>query len=535
MRSARHFILLASLALFLTGCKTEITIPQPRPTTTHLHLTHHTGGTHHRVLVHDGRWIQAFGCSVQVVDPQSLMVIHDVPLGEFGKTGPVIDLARVGDRLLAVIEDDAVVELSLDTGIAPRIVRTTDAAALGILPRTLTALGETCYVAGVGGVVDLSTGQRIFIPESASGVCGHVARAGSDLVVPVGRRVYRMSDGQYLGAATDLLTFDPLATTSSNDPASPPLAFILQSRDNALAGLMTADIREVPGDNSRVVIEREARRIGWFNDRLWFVGTLGIAAYAIEGKGDTLRLERTIDMLGARDVAPLDEHRIAIVGTAGRAVYQFNERGAEGRFIAAERDAGRLTHAAGDGLNLLAGSDEGTWTYLVNARAELTTRTPPSSISGPRTASVVSARAQISDDGLTLHVTPTATATPAPSASEDDDDSERAPPAPAPQPWQYREDKNARLHTVIAVNNQFWVGHDRGITILWPNGSAPAPIDPETGEPLAAVAPADPVVERLRIPGPVRYLFPLMVGKGASYVSEFGGFGVARFIDEAIE
>jgi hypothetical protein len=532
MRSARHFILAAATALALAGCKSKITIPQPRPTTTHLHLTHHTGGTHHRVLVHDGRWIQAFACGVQVVDPKSLLAVHDVPLGEFGKVGPVIDLALFGNRLLAVIEDDAVVELSLDTGVAPRIVKTTDAATLGVLPRTLTVLGETCYVSGVGGVVDLSTGQRVFTSEN-NGVCGHVAQAGSDLVVSVGRRVYRISDGKYLGAATHLLTLNPLASSPSNGGTAPPLAFILQSRDNALAGLMTADIREIPGDNSTVVVKGEGRRIRWFNDRLWIVGSQGIAAYAIEG--DALRLERKIDMLGALDVAPLDEPRVAIGGTAGRAVYQFNERGADGRFIAAERDAGRLTHAAGDGLNLLAGSDEGMWTYLVNARAELTTRSPPSSISGPRTASVVSARAQISEDGLTLNVTPTLTATPAPSASEGDRDSERAPPAPAPQPWQYREDKGAKLHTVIAINGQFWVGHDRGITILWPGGAAPPPIDPKTGDPLAPAAPADPVVERLRIPGPVRYLFPLLVGKGASYVSEFGGFGVARFIDEPIE
>jgi hypothetical protein len=36
-------------------------------------------------------------------------------------------------------------------------------------------------------------------------------------------------------------------------------------------------------------------------------------------------------------------------------------------------------------------------------------------------------------------------------------------------------------------------------------------------------------VARLRIPGPVLYIYPLLIGGGASYVSEYGGFGVVEW------
>jgi hypothetical protein len=45
-------------------------------------------------------------------------------------------------------------------------------------------------------------------------------------------------------------------------------------------------------------------------------------------------------------------------------------------------------------------------------------------------------------------------------------------------------------------------------------------------------APVDTVAGSVRLAGPVIYIFPLLVGGGASYVSEFGGFGVVQFVEE---
>jgi hypothetical protein len=95
------------------------------------------------------------------------------------------------------------------------------------------------------------------------------------------------------------------------------------------------------------------------------------------------------------------------------------------------------------------------------------------------------------------------------------------------------------MHTVMTVDGDFWIGHDRGITILHHDGGQSL-LDPKlvakaTKDPTIPMPQANPVKERLRFAGPVKYIFPLLAGRGASYVSEFGGFGVARFLDEEVE
>ena len=62
---------------------------------------------------------------------------------------------------------------------------------------------------------------------------------------------------------------------------------------------------------------------------------------------------------------------------------------------------------------------------------------------------------------------------------------------------------------IVAVDGRFWIGHDRGITVL-----------DEAGR----------VIDRLRLAGPVRYVFPLAAG-GAAWVSETGGFGTVILND----
>lgn len=512
-RTMRGTTLLAMLIATLMGpigCGGGYKMPPRKPTVTRFTLPHHVGGTHYRVLAHEGRFIQAFGNSVQVVDPQSLLVIHDVPLGEFGQCGPVIDMAIVGKRLWAVIEDDAVVELALPAGLPPMIRRSFSSEDLGILPRRLSVIDSVLYVSGPGGVVNMDDGKRIFTSDEN---CGAVAQAGSDLVVCIGRRVNRIADGRYIGAASDLSNLP--ADIASGGNAS--LAFVLRSEANAMAGLMTADVREVAGGQSTTPMPEGVERLRFLNGRMFIVGPLRIDWYDLGGGAMTLA--GTVDLLGARDIDALDDRTFVIVGTAGRAIYQLEEGSSRGKFIQAQREASRLSMAIGDGLNILAGSREGAWMYLVNARAELTKRSIESAPPGPRIANSVGAQATISADGAVLNVRPAGGA------------------GPAVAPWEYHEAKGARLHTVIAVDGDFWVGHDRGITILRADGGQ-AMLDPKSIEkakkddPGAPPPVADPVKERLRFAGPVKYLFPLLAGKGATYVSEFGGFGVARYIEE---
>lgn len=518
-------ILSLSTVLALGGCGEKVTLPVPRPTVARFSLTHHAGGTHSCVLINGEQCITAFGCSVQVIDPRTLAVIHDVALGEFGHCGPVVDLAVSRDRLFAVIEDDAVVELSLAAGAAPKIERVISSESLGIRPRRLSVVNNAVYASGIGGVINVTTGDRAFNSEDD---CGHVARGTDGLLVCMGRRVNRVSDGHYVGAASDLLNLPP----EDSDKTAATLLFALQGEENALGGLMTPNVREVGGKGT-IAMPQRIERVRNLGGQVFFVGSQRIDWYDI--KADALESAGSVSILGARDVARLDPHTLIIAGTFGRAAYRVDERDAtSGQFIAAQREASQLTFATSDGLSVVAGSKLGAWMYQVNSRAELTARTIESAPPGPRSANTVVARAEISADGGALKVTPAHAAAPAPSKGSE----KAAAITPVAEPWEYREEKGAKLHTVIAVAGDFWIGHDRGITILRADGGQSL-IDPkamkEAKSRAAAPPTAEPVRERLRLPGAVKYLFPLLAGKGASYVSEYGGFGAARFIDEVKE
>jgi len=505
--AAAGLVLILAVLTGIPGCGSKAGPPPPTPTISRFTLTHHVGGTHYRVLQHEGRFLLAFACSVQVVDPRSLAVINDVPLGEFGRCGPVIDLAITGNRLFAVVEDDAVVEMSLAAGAPPAIERQTTSDVLGILPRRLSVVDGRVYVSGLGGVYDLAAGKRIFSSESE---CGSVARGADGLLVSVGRRVLRISDGGFVGAASEIVNLP--AETASSDSAA--LAFALAGQQAGTAGLMNDQVREV----ASVLMPESVTRVRVIGDQLFVVGSSRVDWYTI--KGHELESVGSAAILGATDVWRIDSQRLLIVGTAGRALYQEGARpGEQGTFTAAQREPSRLTYATGDGLNVLAGSREGAWMYLVNAHAELTRKTLDSAPPGPRSASTVNARAEITPDGTAIKIAPI-------------DDAAGA------AAMEYREPKGAKMRTVVAVGGDFWIGHDRGITIL--SGmplAAKLPGERSSSSrnqprPLAAAQPESLVKQRLRIPGPVLYIFPMLAGRGASYVSEFGGFGAARFINE---
>lgn len=476
-------VLSAFASVGLTGCGDKYTMPTPKPTISKFQLTHHVGGTHYRVLVNEGRCIQAFGNSVQVVDPKSLVVINDLPLGEFGHCGPVVDLAISGERLYAVVEDDAVAELSLPSGLAPKLRRMITSQELGLQPRRLSVVDGEVFVSGVGGVVNLASGEQVFASPDD---CGSVARAGDDLVVCVGRRVNRIADGRYVGSASSLQNLP--AEFAGKTEAT--MLFTLRGDQAGLGGLMTPDVREIAGGKGTIAMAEAIFNMRVLGDQVFVVGPLRIDWYDITGDG--MQIGGSIDILGARDIDQLDRRTFVIVGTVGRAIYQLDESLHEGAFIAAQREASSLRMATGDGLNILAGSREGAWMYLVNARAELTTRTIESGPPGPRSASTIEAQASITPDGETLKVTPLGGG-----------DQQFV------KPWEYREPKGAKLRTIIAVDGDFWLGHDRGITVLKADGGQ-TPTDPKLIEkakkdPTIVLPTADPVKERLRIPGPVLY------------------------------
>src|SRR5690606_24773586 len=137
----KSMMLAGLVILAFAGCASKPRVDKP-PTHRVLRLTHRDGGAHHRTVVHNDVWYQTFGPALLVVNPEHATSLREIELGPEGETGPAIDLIvdHSRQRLLTIIEDDEIVELSLDAPLSPTIVDRISAQALGIKPRRFSMI-----------------------------------------------------------------------------------------------------------------------------------------------------------------------------------------------------------------------------------------------------------------------------------------------------------------------------------------------------------------------------------------------------------
>lgn len=496
----RHVVFFMFLLCWLSGCKSSPKPPPKPPTISVLRIVHHEGGTHYRTLIHDDLWFQTFGHELLVLTGQSAEPIRTISLGKTGETGPAIDLLMHqrddGRFLYVVIEDDELLQLSLQPPQAPQIVARISAAELGIRPRRLSHVDGELYVSGRGGVVRVSDRRKIF---TSNDDVSRIARSEFGLIACSGRRAFRLDDGRYVGSATEVWNLSELGDTPHAD-ATGTIVFARQGEQATLVGLMGPDVRELDAANATVSVPGQFRSVRVVGERLWVVTDEAVHGFALGPRA--LSDPIYINTLGAFDVGQIEAQHLAIAGSFGRGVLALGEKAdQEAAFQQVQREPSRLSLAVSDGRHILAGSREGLWMYLINSRAELTTRRFPTAPPPPSVSAIVSgAQARISDDRRSVTIT---------SAGDQ-------PQTPSSSAYTYSDVNGALLHTVVAVDGNFWIGHERGITALTPGSGVRY------------------IANNLRLDGPVLYIYPLLVGGGASYVSEYGGFGVAKFVDEPI-
>ncbi len=436
--------------------------------------------------MHGGYMYQAFASTVITIDPTTGDVMSSVSLGEYGDVEPVVDLAIHDERLLALVRNTEVAELVLRNPRRPRIARRVSAAEMGVTPHRFSVVtddhGPDVFVCGGGGVVRWSD-QRKFLRNSDT--CSSVANSQYGLVATRGKQVVTIADGEFVGSASTLHEI----------PGHDNLVFTRRATSGTLVGVMTPNVREVDAIDGTRSVPGDVQTVRFFDGAAWLVANDRILA--IEPDGTT---RHWISVKGAIDVMPINTNYVAISGSFGRAVYRIHvdKHGNGDTFVRVTRTPSRLKKAKTDGRYILAGSEEGSWLYLIGAHADLVEQTFDSE-EIPRSAAVAEAEAIISADGYELLIT-----------------------FPEQSPITYRERDDAQLHTVIAVDGHFWVGHDDGITILHPQPQI------ERHEDAPFDVDAAMVRDRIVLDGPVRHIFPLSVGDGVSYVAEMGGFGVAE-------
>jgi len=300
--------------------------------------------------------------------------------------------------------------------------------------------------------------------------CGTVVESGVGLVACSGRRVHRLDDTRFVGSASALYPMPE----GTGRPGR--FAFVRAGSGRASVGLMTGRIREVNMKLSTVDVEGIVRCVRVFDDRLWVVTDRRIAAYPISG--DRLLEPVTYPIAGARDMVFVEDGAVVVVGTFGRAVVRLDRDG-DVHTVREHREPAGLVRARCDGRFVQAGGPDGWWQYEPSGRVRPMPGEPGDSAASPVIAAVTLAgRAFVGADGTSVIL---------------------------PDGVVHTEPGSPVVSCIVAVEGNLWIGHDRGITVLDGEGR---------------------VIDRLRLAGPVRYVFPLAAG-GAAWVSEAGGFGTA--------
>ena len=475
-----------------------------------MRVTSHVGGTHRALVVRDGVWFQSFENRMVMMDAATGAVFADLELAPRGTTGAVGSFALLGDRLFCVLDEDEVVEVDVTLPRDPRVVDRWGVAELVVKPRRVSVVDGEVFVSGDGGVVRLAdTRPRgewldekgkplppVVPPIALEGRdAGVVVAAVGGPVACVGRRIVRLADGAYLGAATHL---EPLPRALGEG-----YAFILQSANGGEFGVMGGDFRV----RASSALSGTVHATHAFGDRIYAVNDFEIATLRIEADPDAAAAAvadglppdalavRLVDLLsvpvkGARDVARIRPNRFAVAGSFGRALYRFLPEGnAPGdTFYWAERVPGRLDACKSDRRRILAASREGAWLYLIGDKAELTDAAIAEPDRGAYAVESSWGAARLADDRSAVDINVKGKVT-------------RFPPP-----------RGGEIETLAIADGRIWVGHRAGIDAYG--------LDQATGEPV--------LEDRIVLSGPVFMLYPNRVGGGVSFVSQFGGMGLVR-------
>lgn len=498
----------------------------------HMRVVASYGGTHRRAEVRRGVWYQAFSNRLLLLDAQTGSTLSDLEIAPRGATGHLSDFVLLGDAAFVVLHDDLVVEVDVSNSRDPRVVRRWGRRELGIAPRTISivaarapaaaarrssesAASPALFVSGDGGAVNLAEalpegtqsldGQGRPLPPMQpecfleGRLVGSVVAAEGGPVACVGRRILRLADGSYLGAASRLTPAPPETGAA--------YLFILQAPEGAQVGLMGPDFREI----SASALQGEVHSVRVFDDRFFAINDFEVATWkfapnpgadaTVAGDGGSvppgamvLGELLSVPVKGARDIGKVQRNRFVVAGTFGRSLYRYLPEGDKpgDTFYAVERLPGRLEVSVTDRRRTLAASREGKWMYLIGEEAELTDR----DIASP--------------DRPTLRVDATW------GIATTDENREVVSIRVGDRTDSYRPIRGGRISTMALADGRVWIGHEHGVDILG--------FDPSTREVVAE--------DRLYLEGPVFALYPNRVGGGVNYVAQFGGFGVIRPVDE---
>ncbi len=502
---------LAVVAAVAAGC-TPNYVPEDRTDRREkvLRITHHAGGTHHATQVENGRWFQAFGNELLVIDVTNGRELGRAEGVKFGEGGALTDVVVNGDTAWAVSSATALVEFDVSDQNEPRVTTTVLAAELGIEPELVSAVGDQLFVSGRGGVVRVEDRKRFLTGQSPQ----HVVASTVGPVTCVGRRIVALEDGRYLGAASSLQSLP-----AGVGPAG-GYAFILQGQNGASVGLMTPAFSEL----THAAVPAVVRRLRICGDRMFAVTDRFLYAWRIDG--NALVEPEEIPLKGGLDIALIRPNHYAVAGTFGRAMYRHKseDRRDGDTFYNVERQPGMLEVAVTDGRRILAGGREGFWLWRIGGEPQITDKTTDlTTVQAPEVSAAWGGARIVREkaaDGVERGV-----------AVEVRHDG---------KVFRHEPDGKPAVHDIELIDGDVWVGHDRGVDVLRrvetivqdTDGDAGAKSKARAAQP--ATAPRQhletrvDVINRWRFEGPVLFIYPERIGGGATMVSLRGGFVLVK-------
>ena len=399
----------------------------------------------------------------------------------------ISDLRLAEDGHLYVVHAfDRVVKYDLSSPRRPVPVDTRTAAELGVRPLLVGEADGRTWVSGRGGAVPFDGGTPSLVEESVDAYVGRVVDSPEGAVATIGRRIHRVDDGGYLGAAS-MLERLPATEAGVVDPAG-GYAFVLRGTRASTVGIMGPEWRE----RDSQVFDAPIWSVKVFDGRLWAVMPEEIVAWPIE-EGGFLGPPQFIAVKGARDMAMVEPNRFAVGGTFGRALYRdkADPTGDADTFHAVRRSPGHVESAVSDGRRVLTSGPEGNWLYRIGGKAAISDRPLRNNTTPTSTLTLSWCQVDVAEDGTSVTIEPI-----------------------VGEPLVWSPPQGGFVYTLETAADHVWVGHDEGVDVFRMG---------ETGVESAG---------RILMEGPVLWLFKPRVGDEIAFVSAFGGMGSAEIVPD---
>jgi hypothetical protein len=472
-----------TLGLLLSACSQNYVRPVSiAPEVTHLEVRERTLGTHWCCLVIDDvPWVTD-GRSILVLDSRG-RVQREIELGQTGEHAPIVDMARNGDTVVAVLEGDEVHLVDASDPRHPEPIRRIGAHRLGLSPERVAIIDGEAVVYGPEGAVRLSDRHRLLKGNPIESMA-HTPDGGWYVQR---RRMHRLHDGAYIGTAS-LLAPSPTGAC----------AFARNQGDAALLGVLSADATEADPAKLTVAVPGRVRRMRFDDDGLLVVSTAGLHRWVLHN--DELQQDGFWAQPGLRDATHLSGGLILAVGEHGRSVIDLTRHDGGREVHRHEAPGGLRDVRTANGL-LVGRGAAGVFAFEPGQRVRRVMAMPSDRGNPATSAATLEWSIELQDDGSALVTTPLGEST-----------------LQAPD--------GSRFTCVTSTGDAFWLGHEQGITRLAPPSVTPQlpDVDPQAGERIDAMMGSTNM--SVRLGGPVLSCTALVLGRGVAYATAHDGFGL---------